>query len=139
MMKHFTSAFSLLVILTVTTPLWADPVVICNGSIGVASISKTELTRIFTGNSKFIAGKKVIIAALNGSKASNGDFKAVTGKSVRQFWSTWKRLVFTGKGNMPKEFSSSEELVKFVAATPNAIGFVPQGTATGNAKVLKVE
>ncbi len=139
MMKHFTRAFSLLVFLTVTTSLRAEPVVICNSSISVASISKTELTRIFTGKSKFVAGKKVIIGALTGSKAGNGDFKAVTDKSVRQFWSTWKRLVFTGKGNMPKKFSSPEELVKFVAATPNAIGFVPQGTATGNAKVLKVE
>ena len=59
------------------------------------------------------------------SGAAHDEFlKDVVGKSGPALKNHLKTLVFTGKGSMPKSFASEADIVKYVAKTPGAIGYV---------------
>jgi hypothetical protein len=48
----------------------------------------------------------------------------------------WSKLVFTGKANAPKELPTSGDVVKAVAADPNAIGCVEKSAADPSVKIV---
>src|SRR5574343_621246 len=45
--------------------------------------------------------------------------------------------IFPGGAKPPKELGSDDEVLKFVAATPGAIGYVEAGKANSSVKVVK--
>ena len=55
-----------------------------------------------------------------------------------QLRQNWDRLVYSGTGQPPIEVASEEELIKRVAQTPGAIGYVSATPAAGLATPLKV-
>ncbi len=52
------------------------------------------------------------------------------------FGNHWRRLAMTGGGTAPKSFDKEEDLRKFVAETPGAIGFVDSANADASVSVL---
>ena len=64
----------------------------------------------------------------------NTFIKEVVKKTSSQFTTFWKRAIFTGKGTPPKDFGDDATLVKFVAETPGAIGFVSAAAAKDGVK-----
>jgi ABC-type phosphate transport system substrate-binding protein len=58
------------------------------------------------------------------------------GKSTSQFSTGWKKLVFTGKGSMPEQVGSEDELVAFVAKTPGSIGYADAGKVKDGVKAI---
>lgn len=65
---------------------------------------------------------------VSGSKA--------TGRNAAQIKATWAKLLFTGKGNPPKEVSGNAEVKKFVAGNPAAIGYIDKAAVDGSVKVV---
>lgn len=60
-------------------------------------------------------------------------------RSVAAVRSYWQQIVFSGRDLPPPEVGSSEEVVKFVAKHPGAIGYVPGDAPTLGVKVIGVE
>ena len=56
--------------------------------------------------------------------------------NVSAFNNHWRRLAMTGGGTAPKAFDKEEDLRKFVAETPGAIGFVDAANADSSVLVL---
>jgi hypothetical protein len=48
----------------------------------------------------------------------------------------WRRLAMTGGGTAPKSFEKDEEVRKFVADTPGAIGFIDSASVDASVAVL---
>ena len=63
-------------------------------------------------------------------------YNKVTGKQAAQVKAAWSRLVFSGKGTPPKELASSAEVKKFVAANPDAIGYIEKSAVDGSVKTV---
>jgi ABC-type phosphate transport system substrate-binding protein len=61
------------------------------------------------------------------------------GKSDQALRTYLKSLVFTGKGSMPKSFGSDAEIVKYVASTKGAIGYVSPASDAAGVKKLQVQ
>jgi ABC-type phosphate transport system substrate-binding protein len=61
-------------------------------------------------------------------------YKKATGRDTAQVKATWSRLVFTGKGQAPKELPDSAAVKKAVAADPKAIGYIDKSTMDGSVK-----
>jgi hypothetical protein len=57
--------------------------------------------------------------------------------SSSAFNNHWRRLAMTGGGTSPHSFETEDELLKFVASTPGAIGFVDEAKVDGTVAVLK--
>jgi hypothetical protein len=50
----------------------------------------------------------------------------------------WRRLAMTGGGTAPKTFEKEEDLRKFVAETPGAIGFVDSANTDASVALLSI-
>lgn len=64
--------------------------------------------------------------------------KEYVGKNDAAFRTTWRSLVFSGQGSMPKTVDSEAAMVDYIAATPGAIGYVGKGTPHEKVKTLTV-
>ena len=56
--------------------------------------------------------------------------------SESQLKSYWSKLVFTGKGQPPRDVQTDAEMIELVAGNPNIIGYVDISSVTDKVKVL---
>jgi hypothetical protein len=63
-------------------------------------------------------------------------YKSVTDKDADQVKAAWSRVVFTGKGQPPKQLADSAAVKKAVAADPKAIGYINAADVDSSVKVI---
>ena len=128
---------ALLVGMLSTHSVSADIAVIVNSANGSA-LDKNSIERIFMGKMKKFPNGQVALP-MNASKgmSSRDEFnKAVIGRSSSQVNAYWSKLVFTGKGSMPKELSSDAEIISTISSNQGAIGYIDSGSVTDAVKVI---
>jgi ABC-type phosphate transport system substrate-binding protein len=133
----FTIAVGLL--LGMTPAGAADVQVIANSSIAATEISAAEVRDVFLGAKTSVAGGEVEPVLAKGGAAHEAFLKLYVGKSDQGLRNHFKSLVFTGKGAMPKSFATDADVVKYVATTKGAIGYVGAGAETAGVKTLAVK
>jgi len=103
-----------------------------------AELGKTEISRVFLGKMKsYPGGGTAVPINLKEGAGTRANFeKAVLKKSSSQIKAYWSKLVFTGKGTPPKEVGSDAEVINLIKANPNLIGYVSDGSVTGDVKVV---
>lgn len=69
-------------------------------------------------------GGRVVLAVLKSGPVADAFLQQTAEMNSSGFFNHWRRLAMTGGGTAPKTFEKEEELRKFVAETPGAIGFV---------------
>lgn len=117
----------------------ADVAIIANNSVGDASLSKDAIKDIYTGKqAKWADGSKIQMSAQKKNDTHKVFTKEFVGKSPSQFRMFWKKMVFTGKGKAPKAFDSDADIVKYVAETEGAIGYVASGAAVDGVKTITI-
>ena len=84
-------------------------------------------------------GAQAFLATLHSGAAHNQFIKAYVGKTAKQFTNYWRKMLFSGKGRMPKAFHSQEELASFVANQKGALGYTSEGLLFNGTKVLVIE
>ena len=108
----------------------ADVVVIVSAKNSASTMTADDIANIYLG-------KSTALKPVDNATAVRGQFySAVAGKDEAQVKAIWSKLVFTGKATPPKELTSSAEVVKAVAADPNAIGYVEKGAVDASVKVI---
>lgn len=121
-----------------TTPLCAA--VVANEKTAPANLSADDVKAIFLGaKTAWDGGGKVIVGVLSEGPTQEKFLSDQVGKPPAAFATHWKRLVFTGKASMPKQFAKDEDLLEFVAKTDGAIGFVADGKTAPGVKVIEVK
>jgi ABC-type phosphate transport system substrate-binding protein len=63
-------------------------------------------------------------------------YKRAVGKEPTQIKAIWARIMFTGKGQPPKEVADSEAVKKAVAGDPKAIGYIDKSSVDASVRVL---
>jgi ABC-type phosphate transport system substrate-binding protein len=117
-----------------------DVVVIVNNGVKATSASKDEIAGVFTGDKSSLGeGSKVTPVTLKGGAAHEAFLKEYVGKSDAAFRTSWRSLVFTGQGSIPKTVDSDTAMVDYVAATPGAIGYIGKETSHDKVKVLAIK
>jgi ABC-type phosphate transport system substrate-binding protein len=118
----------------------AQVAVIANSSVKASEVSADELRDVFTGDKSSLRdGSKVTPVTLKGGAVHESFLKQYVGKNDAAFRTSWRSLVFTGQGSMPKTFDTESQMVDYVASTPGAIGYVAAGTPHDKAKTLAVK
>lgn len=82
------------------------------------------------------AGIQVLIDQPESSEARQVFYSKVAEKTPVQVKAIWSRLVFSGKGTIPKEVSNSEEVKKLLNSNPDAIGYIEKAAIDSTVKVL---
>lgn len=117
----------------------ADITVIANTSVGDAALSKDAIKEIYTGKQvKWADGSKIQLSAQKKNDTHETFTREYVGKNPSQFRMFWKKMVFTGKGKAPTAFESDADIIKYVAETEGAIGYVSSGAAVDGVKTITI-
>jgi ABC-type phosphate transport system substrate-binding protein len=113
--------------------------IIANPGINTDSISPEQLKGIFLQESTSFAGSNVE-PVLEKSGATHESFlKDYLGKTDATLQTYYRSMVFSGKGSMPKAFSSDAEVISYVAKTKSTVGYVSASASAEGVKVLEVK
>lgn len=135
----FTAIFLTVPLIYAVSPASAEVVVIANKDVQTDSLTANTLMNIFLGKkSSWDDGQRIIFATLKSGKTHEDFIKTYVNKSSSQFSNYWKKQVFTGKGKLPEQFESEKDLVKYVASTKGAIGYISTGTDNSPVKIITV-
>lgn len=135
-MKTFARTLLVLGALLSTPVIAADVQVIANPGV-TADLTAADVKDIFLG-AKTSVGGAAVEPVLSSAAAHEPFLKAFVGKTDQGLRNHLKSLVFTGKGSMPKSFASDAEVIKYVAATKGAIGYVTAGADAAGVKKIQV-
>ena len=100
---------------------------------------KNPATRMFSEQAgQFFLGKSTLFTPVEHTDGAlrNEFYKKVLDKDATQVKAIWSKLVFTGKASAPKEYASSAEVKKAVAADPTAIGYIEKAQVDDTVKVI---
>jgi ABC-type phosphate transport system substrate-binding protein len=115
----------------------AENVVVVSSKSTVGNLSKEQIADIYLGSSKeFPNGGQALPLLQSGGSVRAEFFEKILGKSEAQAKSIWSRIVFSGKGNAPREVSDTAEVLKLIAANPNCIGIVEKSAVNASVKVV---
>jgi ABC-type phosphate transport system substrate-binding protein len=109
----------------------AEVVVIVSAKSTATTMTADQISQIFLGKSK----------EMKPVDSSDGPIRSqfytkVAGKDEAQVKAIWSKLVFTGKAKPPSQLATSAEVVKAVAADPEALGYVDRGAVDSSVKVV---
>ena len=116
----------------------ADVVAVVSAKSPVATLSKSQAEDIFLGKSnRFPDGSPAVpIDQVEGSAARDEFYLRFTGKSPAQIKAHWSKIIFTGRGQPPREFANGAEVKKRIAENPSDIGYIEQSQVDASVKVL---
>lgn len=133
-------ATSLLVIGFDAVPAAAQDVVpVVSAKSAVTSLNAGQVADIFLGKTaRFPDGSQAVPIDLDEDSPQRERFYAqYTGKSPAQVKAHWSKLVFTGRGQPPRQVGSSVEARKVIADNPNAIGYIDSSQVDSSVRVLR--
>ena len=130
-------AGALALLFAVACSLGAAPVIIANKGLEKEKLDAATVKAVFLGKkTAWDSGGRVVLAVLKSGPVADAFLKASVDLTSSGFNNQWRRLAMTGGGTAPKSFDSEEELRKFVAATPGAVGFLDSANADSTVVVI---
>lgn len=114
--------------------------IVVHANVSEESVSKADLKALFLGDKKFLGTTKLRPVTLSRVEPVHSQFlRTYVGKTKAAFRNYWKRNVFSGKGQMPKDFKSEKALIAYIKTHPNTIGYIRSETPHSGVKVLTVK
>jgi hypothetical protein len=96
-----------------------------------------EVKAVFLGQSNSLSGGGNVQVGMPKSGKLREDFVlGYVGKNEKQYKAIWTQLIFTGRAQEPKQFENEDELKKWVASTPNAVGILDSAKVDASVKVI---
>ena len=115
----------------------AQIAVIAHKSVPKDSIKKNELLDFYTVDIKrWSNDAPVVVLDLKPKSETKDSFYEFLGKSSSRMKSIWLKKLLSGESDPPEALKSEEEMLKKVASTPGAIGFVSLKKVSNEVKVL---
>ena len=116
----------------------ADVVAVVSAKSAVTTLSRNQVADIFLGRaSRFPNGSPAVpIDQDEGSAARNEFYLDFAGYSPARVKAHWSKIIFTGRGQPPREVRNANEVKKIIAANPNAVGYIEQHAVDERVRVL---
>ncbi len=118
----------------------AQTAVIVNPKSALSTLTSEQAAALFLGKASTLpGGGTVALADLPDSSSVREQFYSkAAGKTSAQVKAAWSRLTFSGKATPPKELPSAADVKKYVAANPDAIGYIEKSAVDASVKVVLV-
>jgi ABC-type phosphate transport system substrate-binding protein len=115
--------------------------VITNSSADIASITTTQLRRIYSMRQvKWANGVPITIFVLSSTTKIHQQFcKETLRLFPYQLDRIWNKLTFSGMGIAPTIVSSEQELIQAVKSTTGAIGYIENINEVSDVNRLKID
>ncbi len=139
--KLFVTALGIFLLLSTAHAQAAGVKVIVHGTSPLQSLSKAKIADLFLKRvTRWDNGRTVIPVDQAGSSAARTAFtKELLGKEVLWVKSYWQKMIFSGRATPPAELPSDREVLDFIKANADAIGYVGESaTIPAGVKALTV-
>jgi ABC-type phosphate transport system substrate-binding protein len=119
--------------------------VIVASSSAVSEMKRDELARIFLKKqTRWKDGKEVSPVDQSARSSVRAAFSrevlAAEGlDKISAVENYWRQQIYSGRGNPPAVKTSDDEVRRFVAATPGAIGYVSENAELAGVKAVKLQ
>lgn len=119
----------------------AEVVIVVSTDSPINSLSRAELTDIYTGRmNSFSGGQKIVpVDQKENSSAYSEFYRDFLESTVAQIKIHWSKLIFSGRGQPPRTVSDEKAMAEFLAEHPNAIGYLSADQVDKRLKVVQIE
>lgn len=126
MRKRFTGLTFGLLLSFLSGAALAEVVVVVSAQNSLDSLSRSQLADIYLGRSVSLPNGETLTPIDQSERSSiHGQFyQQYLGRSAAQIKSHWSRLIFTGRGQPPRNVSDSQAVVDIVSDNRSAIGYI---------------
>lgn len=130
-------------LLGLVSPARAEVVMVVAAANPLTSLSPTQAANIFLGRSSVLYGDRraLVLDQVEGSGTRAEFYRTLLGWSPAQVKAHWSKMVFTGRGQPPRQLEDDAAVAAFIAANPDAIGYMqrdslPPDKTAGPVKIL---
>lgn len=118
----------------------AELVVIVSARNPLPALSPDQVAAIFLGQAgRFPGGAEVVALDQRlGSNERDQFYARVTGKTPALLKAHWSKLVFTGRGQPPREAADSASVRRMVADNPSMIGYIDRAALDASVRPVLV-
>lgn len=115
-----------------------DVVAVVSAKSPIAALNAAQVADIFLGKTnRFPDGTLAVPIDLpEESPVRERFYQEYTGKSPAQVKAQWSKIIFTGRGQPPRQVSTGAEAKKAVVDNPNAIAYIDAKLVDGSVRVL---
>jgi ABC-type phosphate transport system substrate-binding protein len=144
MNNHFKSVFKPMIACTLLAACLqaaaADLVVIVSAKSPVSALRADQVADIFLGQvANFPGGAEAVALDQRIGSTERDEFYAkVASKSPSLIKAYWSKMIFTGRGQPPREVQSSAAVRKMVADNPGLIGYIDKAALDPSVKPVLV-
>ena len=117
-----------------------DLVVVVSSRSPAQAMSVDQVAAIFLGQTgRFPDGTSAVALDQEVGSAQRDDFyRQVTGKSPALLKAHWSKMVFTGRGQPPREASGDAAVRRLVADNPSMIGYIERAALDASVRPVLV-
>ena len=118
----------------------AELVVIVSARSPVNTLRPEQVADIFLAQTgQFPGGEQAVALDLPvGSPLRDEFYSRTAAKSPAMMKAYWTKMVFTGRGQPPRELASSAAVRKMVADNPSMIGYIDRAALDASVKTVQV-
>jgi ABC-type phosphate transport system substrate-binding protein len=138
LLLHALAATAVSAVLASPAAFAEDVVPVVSARSPITALSANQVADIFLGKtSRFPDGTPAMpIDLVEESPVRDRFYTEYTGKSPAQVKAHWSKIIFTGRGQPPRQAASATEAKKIVAENPNAIGYIDASQVDASVRVL---
>ena len=138
--------FTLPVLLPVLAPAIAaeagprDPVIVVSAKNPLSTLRRAQVAAIFLAQTdRFPDGAAAVALDLpSGNALRDAFYRRVADRSPALMKAYWSKMVFTGRGQPPREMHGSAAVRRMVAGNPAMIGYIDRAALDASVKALEV-
>ncbi|MGL1933738.1 MAG: hypothetical protein OCD01_01890 [Fibrobacterales bacterium] len=130
----------LLVILVIGSAFGSgeDIILVVSKESTVDSVSESEIKKLYFGKQALLNTQFTTPTILKIKSTHKKFLDTFLKINTRQFARIWQKLVFTGKAQMPKQYTSESGLIEMLQENPNKVGYIQRKNITETIKELEV-
>lgn len=114
-------------------------VLVANGNNKVESLSRRDVALIFLSRKRSWPNGKNIAVVINENPKIYSDFSyTILKRSPRQYLLFRKKMLFRGQGMPPPSVQTDQEVIDFVTAHCNGLGYVSPQAVTPEVRVIPI-
>jgi ABC-type phosphate transport system substrate-binding protein len=138
--RYLVVAAALAVAQTASGTAAAELVVVVSARNPLPALSSDQVAAIFLGQAgRFPDGAEVVALDQRvGSQERNQFYAQVTGKSPALLKAHWSKMVFTGRGQPPREAIDNAAVRRMVADNPSMIGYIERSALDSSVRPVLV-
>jgi hypothetical protein len=137
-LRRLTPPLAVFMCITTTNAAAEVAAIVSSKRTVAVTVTPAQLADIYLGrSSRFPDGSPATPCDLPEGSPTREEFYAkIVGKSAAQVKAHWAKLIFTGRGQPPRQVANSEEAKKLVTENPSIVCYIDHTAVDGSVTVL---